>query len=241
MPPGSYRYACEPAATIIRALGGVRAVAIALGVSPEYVSKWNRPALRGGTGGFIPEIRRKGIYLLARKLGVKAITKKLLNSGSREVIPVGKASKIKGDRFEFQVVRELNEAGFEAHRVPLSGAVKGYPGDVNVKAPSGTWILQCKINSRQNESGRTAVIKLLHDVVIGRVSTEKGVYFAMQRDVFLGWMRGEVPSVVNMPLMKTKGTQIADAIEGHDALVFRRDGVTAWYALVREGKFPGAR
>jgi hypothetical protein len=28
-------------------------------------------------------------------------------------------------------------------------------------------------------------------------------------------------------------------IEGHDALVFRRDGVKAWHALVREPRYWG--
>ncbi len=240
MAAGHYRYSAEPAASIIKALGGVRALAAALRLSPEAVSQWNRPLDKGGSSGFIGPKHRKAIVAYAKKL--KLDFKKIEHElKAAKGVDVGKASKVKGDRFEYQIVAELNTAGLTAHRVPLSGAVKGYPGDIKVTTPTGDWILQCKISARANESGRTAVIRFLHDVGIGRVYAEGETYLALQQDRFLGLMRGELPEVVNMPEMKTKGGQIAQAIAGHDALVFRRDGVKTWYALVREATYPGAK
>jgi len=46
---------------------------------------------------------------------------------------MGKASRDKGARFERAVVQALTEYGIDANRVPLSGAVDGYPGDVLVR------------------------------------------------------------------------------------------------------------
>ncbi|RME09036.1 MAG: hypothetical protein D6816_04840 [Bacteroidetes bacterium] len=43
---------------------------------------------------------------------------------------MGKKSRDKGNRLERELVRLLCEAGLEAHRVPLSGAVSGYEQDV---------------------------------------------------------------------------------------------------------------
>lgn len=217
---------CDPAATVIRSLGGVRVLARALEVSPELVSQWQRPAIRGGTGGWIP---RKWWPRLA-------VDRALLKTGRREKLDVGRASKIKGDRFEYQVVRELVTAGFFAHRVPLSGAVKGYPGDVRVDpTPTGPWVLQCKISS--SSGGRVAVVRFLCEVTVGHVDIGKHRYVAMHSGVFLDLMRGKLARPVNWPQMRTPGKGISDAITGHDALVFRRDGVTDWFALVREEKW----
>lgn len=45
----------------------------------------------------------------------------------------GRASRRKGDRAERTIVRYLQERGFAAERVPLSGAVGGrYTGDITV-------------------------------------------------------------------------------------------------------------
>ena len=41
-------------------------------------------------------------------------------------------SKIKGNTFEREIVNQLREADIPARRVPLSGAVSGYEGDLRV-------------------------------------------------------------------------------------------------------------
>lgn len=45
----------EPAATIVRALGGPSKVAEIVGVHRTRVSNWMRPRAKGGTGGFVPQ------------------------------------------------------------------------------------------------------------------------------------------------------------------------------------------
>jgi hypothetical protein len=153
MAEGSFRYNCEPAASIIKALGGVRSVARFMSLTPETVSQWNRPADRGGLGGFIPRRHWPAILTLAKELKAKEVTQAKLATGIRERMDMGRASKQKGDRFEFQVVRELKEAGYAAHRVPLSGAVEGYPGDVRIDLPDRVWLLQCKISASGASGG----------------------------------------------------------------------------------------
>lgn len=41
------------------------------------------------------------------------------------------SSRAKGIRGERELVRRLRACGFEAQRVPLSGSVQGYPGDIS--------------------------------------------------------------------------------------------------------------
>lgn len=50
-----YKGRMEPAATIVRALGGPSKVAEIAGVHRTRVSNWMRPRAKGGTGGFIPQ------------------------------------------------------------------------------------------------------------------------------------------------------------------------------------------
>lgn len=50
-----YNTGMEPAATIVRALGGPSKVAEIAGVHRTRVSNWMRPRTKGGTGGFIPQ------------------------------------------------------------------------------------------------------------------------------------------------------------------------------------------
>lgn len=56
----------------------------------------------------------------------------------------GKAPRQKGDRAERAIVKLLQVAGLDAKRVPLSGSVAGYPGDVCVKLGNREWCLEIK-------------------------------------------------------------------------------------------------
>lgn len=49
--------------------------------------------------------------------------------------------KRKGSRYEREFVERCQDAGLVAHRVPLSGAMAGYPDDVVV---CDTWRIECK-------------------------------------------------------------------------------------------------
>jgi hypothetical protein len=57
---------------------------------------------------------------------------------------MGKFSRDKGNRYERHVVNALKELGFDAKRVPLSGAADGFPGDVIVQTAGGQMTFECK-------------------------------------------------------------------------------------------------
>jgi Holliday junction resolvase len=56
----------------------------------------------------------------------------------------GKSPRQKGDRLEREVVKLLQAAGVPARRVPLSGSIAGYPGDVVVTVAGRDHVLECK-------------------------------------------------------------------------------------------------
>lgn len=252
MSRGHYRYRSEPAAFIIRQLGGVRALARELGVSPEAVSKCNRPVEKGGTAGKMPREWWSRLAELSEAGGLDGaqVHMRLRLAGKRPRPQLDReeimhASKRKGDRFERQVVDDLVKAGLKAHRVPLSGAVEGYEGDVLVNAHDGEWKLQCKITTNRRtpsgraagSSGRGAIVRFLSQVSFGVVVVGRTTYVAMRRGVFVRMLKGVSPSAVNVPhLVVAKAKLVADAIDGHDALVFRRDQTREWMALVREDR-----
>ncbi len=72
-------------------------------------------------------------------------------------------SKDKGSRFEREIVNRHHEEGITAKKVPLSGAVDGYKGDVEILYPSyGKPIIgECK--SRKNGEGFITLEKWIKD------------------------------------------------------------------------------
>jgi Holliday junction resolvase len=57
----------------------------------------------------------------------------------------GRQSRQKGDRFERAIVRLLQDAGFGATRVPLSGSVGGkYSGDISLPLLGRDLCIECK-------------------------------------------------------------------------------------------------
>ena len=239
MAAGHYRYECQPAASIIRRIGGVRKVAAALGVSPEAVSKCNRPKSHGGTDGRFPAAWWRRLLDMAEARGMPRyqvyaalrLAAKPPKTGENPV----HASKRKGDRFERQVVDDLNAAGVKAKRVPLSGAAPGWTGDVLAQGKDGEWKIQCKITA--SLAGRGAVIEFLRNVNFGVVVAGDVSYVAMRRGVFIDMLKGVTPTAINVPRLEiARAKLVASAIDGHDALVFRRDQATEWLVLVREDK-----
>jgi hypothetical protein len=229
---GSYRYRCEPAGTVIRAFGGARKCGAAIGVSAELCSQWNRPADRGGTGGWIPEKHRPALLAAAKKRGLKSVTKDLLASGKREEPDVGMMSRRKGAKFELDVVKDLVAAGLRARKVPLSGAAAEWPGDVVIHHEGKEWVLQCKISA--DGGGRQSILRVLREVALCRVIAGSARLVAMRREQFVDLVKGRAARAVNTPEITIAGRQVLDHIDGHDALVFRRDGSTEWMAIVRE-------
>jgi len=60
---------------------------------------------------------------------------------------LGAKSRSKGSRIEREIVHLCRDAGFEAHRVPLSGAVREYPGDLMIDG------MRAEVKARGNGSG----------------------------------------------------------------------------------------
>lgn len=60
----------EPAASIIRLLGGLSAVADCLSTTTTTVQRWRRPKEKGGTDGFIPRWWHSKIIAVAEAKGL---------------------------------------------------------------------------------------------------------------------------------------------------------------------------
>jgi hypothetical protein len=60
----------------------------------------------------------------------------------------GRGPKIKGSEFEREIVNQLRAAGINARRVPLSGAVPGYEGDLRVAVGGLDRKAECKRRKR---------------------------------------------------------------------------------------------
>lgn len=56
----------------------------------------------------------------------------------------GKYSRSKGARFEREIVNSLKSRGYLAERIPLSGAMGTFKGDVQVKIGNRTLKFECK-------------------------------------------------------------------------------------------------
>lgn len=54
-------------------------------------------------------------------------------------------SKQKGDRFEREVVNAMQDAGLAALRIPLSGAMNGFKGDITCPVQGEDWRVECKV------------------------------------------------------------------------------------------------
>lgn len=61
---------CDPASKIVAALGGLKSVAEAAGVTPTQVQRWRMPSEKGGTGGYIPRKYHDKLTELAAAKGV---------------------------------------------------------------------------------------------------------------------------------------------------------------------------
>lgn len=56
----------------------------------------------------------------------------------------GRASRDKGSRLERAIVNDLRAAGLDARRVPLSGSMRGFKGDVQIHLAGRTLTLEAK-------------------------------------------------------------------------------------------------
>ena len=59
----------------------------------------------------------------------------------------GRSSREKGMRAERQIVELLRAFGFDAHKVPLSGAVTGFESDVELRVGNKVFRLESKMRA----------------------------------------------------------------------------------------------
>jgi len=69
---------CEPAASVVQALGGATAVARLCNVHPTQVHRWRRPKSIGGSDGVIPLQHHRKIVTTARERGIDFVTPEYL-------------------------------------------------------------------------------------------------------------------------------------------------------------------
>jgi DNA-binding transcriptional regulator YdaS (Cro superfamily) len=70
----------QPARSVVDMLGGGRAVARELGISPSTVSRWTMPKSRQNLGGRIPQVHWLSLIAMATKQGKELTLDQLLGS-----------------------------------------------------------------------------------------------------------------------------------------------------------------
>lgn len=87
---------------------------------------------------------------------------------------MGKSQRDKGNREECGIVNIISSFGFECKRVPLSGSMKGFKGDIRATFPlrSGDDVI---IESKVRANGFKSLYKWLvgNDMLIVRADREK--------------------------------------------------------------------
>lgn len=132
----------------------------------------------------------------------------------------------KGDRFERALVKVLNEVGISSHRVPLSGAVEGYPGDILLDAFDPPMIVQCKHFADDFKRMFTIVEEspiawVMEKPKDDEVSTP---YVIMRFGVALAWMKAPRPIGLDPPPARHAPMgRVAAYLAREDVLFVKRD------------------
>ena len=144
---------------------------------------------------------------------------------------MSKYYKQKGAQFERDVRDYLISRGWGAKKVAGSGAVEGYPGDVEAVSPTGLEVLiQTKWYKKANGYGR-----------LFAKSTEwpQGFHIgerwiAGKADVILSYLEGQ-PLPVNMPCydIVTESANRAVKRAGETLLIVKQNRTPGWLALAR--------
>ncbi len=70
----------SPAQKVIKAFGGVRATARALGLNSSSVSRWDAPREKRGLSGRVPSVHQAKILRLAKRGGLKIAASDLIHA-----------------------------------------------------------------------------------------------------------------------------------------------------------------
>ena len=89
----------------------------------------------------------------------------------------GKAPRQKGNRFECELVNELRAAGLDAHRIPLSGSMRGFKGDVQIRLGGRTLTLEAKSRA----SGFAFIYKAIQEADILAIKVDRNEPLVVMR------------------------------------------------------------
>lgn len=144
-------------------------------------------------------------------------------------------AKRKGDRFERECVNRLRDAQHEAHRVPLSGAVSGYEGDIYIidpRFPKQRIVVQCKV--RGTGAGYARVPTLMRGMDIAWCLGPRGTIpegpatFVCTWEFFLRVMARTAIFPTIYPQVPLYTAAMRDALNGHHVLFMKKDRGVTW-------------
>ena len=96
---------------------------------------------------------------------------------------MGKMQRDKGNRVERELNKYFQDNGFFSKKVPLSGAMQGFPGDINVYASD--LHLVCEVKSRAKSLWKTLVNWLSGSDILILKANRQDPYVFMPMRVFI--------------------------------------------------------
>lgn len=148
-------------------------------------------------------------------------------------------ARAKGDAAERFIANLIKSRGFDAKRMPLSGAVKGFEGDCCIYSRHGTWFTRdilLQVKCFKNGSGFRNLINQIsvNCQVFGFKALSTGEeYVCMNFGNFALWLRGELFDTP-ASLMSIGGKGLTDAIKGHDVFIGIQNGGEMIFAMPLE-------
>lgn len=132
----------------------------------------------------------------------------------------GRAPRQKGNRFEREIVEELRAAGLDAHRIPLSGAQRGFKGDVQIRLTGRTLTLEAKVRA----SGFSFIYKAIdgNDALAVKVDRQEPLLILRLSDAaaILGVREGtKVEPAQSTPTQVNSESLIGKVAKSYDCIV----------------------
>lgn len=145
-------------------------------------------------------------------------------------------SSRKGAAKERELVHRLQDLGCVAHRVPLSGAMKGYPEDVVVDV--GDEQLRLELKWRKNGESFTSVIRWFDDLAGPGKALLLDDFLVCDETEFAWWVKLANDYITStskldvVPKSVSPRKTLQDWIGPADALVLRRGGRRTYFVCI---------
>lgn len=131
---------------------------------------------------------------------------------------MGKSSRDKGNRAERDLVKFLKEKGWEALRVPLSGAAAGFKGDLHVVTPNGVRLV-LELKARRDEYNQ--IYAVIGDYAAFYETAEQCVMASLNVNDVLSGERSYNQTALTPTHRKL--LRMRDLLQGADILVLKGD------------------